>query len=98
MTKVTCEWMLSKKRLILLKTDDGSFLSMVIEPKRLSPDGLYLRVGGYFSDQIKDMWLSVQDIVDGYASTLKEFEDAPPSKVPQSILQRLMNLLRDAHE
>lgn len=64
---------LSKKRHVLLRSDDGGVVSAICCPTRVSPDGKYMKLGGFFADETHG-WYLVDELAKDVVSVIKEFE------------------------
>lgn len=67
----------SKRRTVLLGGIDTRLYSAVICPSKLSKDGKYIRLGSFYSDEVRG-WYSLDEIASNIVSVINEFDDIPP--------------------
>jgi hypothetical protein len=67
--------LLAKKRLVLLEAEEGP-CQVVIEPMCATPDGEFIKLGGFYADQVRG-WYRIDDVAKSVLCVLKEFEEKP---------------------
>ncbi len=86
--------LLQRRRKVLLKQCETIYgpeklYSVVVDPKHVSPDGLYIELGQYYGDSLFG-WHPVKMVAEHVESVLDEFEDDPEPApiIPQSESRR----------
>jgi hypothetical protein len=64
--------LLERKKKVLLANDDGNPLCAVLDPKMISPDGKYIRLGEFYSDEVSGYY-PLNEIYGAVVSVLQEF-------------------------
>lgn len=52
----------NKKALVIVKDNDGNAVQCILNPRKLSPDKKWMRVGEYYKDEIDMSWMPVDKI------------------------------------
>lgn len=64
--------MIERKQKVLLKGDDGRLLCSVLCPKMVSPDGKFIRLGEFYSDEVSGYY-QLDEVMDSVVSVLQEW-------------------------
>ena len=64
--------MLERKKRVLLANDGGRPLCAVLDPKMVSPDGKFIRLGEFYSDEVSGYY-PLDEICGSVVSVLQEF-------------------------
>ena len=63
---------LERKKKVLLANDDGRPLCAVLDPRMISPDGKFIRLGQFFSDEVSGYY-PLEVVCNSVVSVLQEF-------------------------
>ena len=64
--------LLNRKKKVLLANDDGRPLCAVLDPGMISPDGKFIKLGQFFSDEVSGYY-PLDEVCDSIVSVLQEF-------------------------